>query len=108
MGLVAVEFCFGPHWVPPGWLTLMARSAAQRVAVATATKGEAGTNDPETPPPDRLASARERETAQSLAAVDVVEHRRLGHRDDTLPGVPPGRGVDRVSRLIQETNRTPS
>jgi LmbE family N-acetylglucosaminyl deacetylase len=83
-------------------LMSMARSAGNRVAVATATKGEAGTDDPQTWPPDRLAMARERETAASLAALDVVEHRWLGHRDGTLQSVPLAHGVEQVSRLIRE------
>ncbi len=83
-------------------LMSMVRSAGHRVVVATATKGEAGTDDPRAWPPDRLARAREQETAMSLAALDVVEHRWLGHRDGTLRRVPPARGVDQVSRLIQE------
>jgi len=83
-------------------LMSVARSAGHRVAVATATKGEAGTDDPQTWPPDRLALARERETAQSLAAVDVVEHQWLGHRDGTLHQVPSAYGVEQVSQLIEE------
>ena len=83
-------------------LMSLARSAGHRVVVATATKGEVGTNDPRTWPPDRLALAREQETFASLAAVDVGEHRWLGHRDGTLDKVPPAHGIDQVSQLIEE------
>jgi len=83
-------------------LMATARTAGHRVAVATATKGEAGTDDPQTWPPERLAVAREREISRSLAAVDVVEHRWLGHRDGALHRVRPAQGVDQVFRLIQE------
>jgi LmbE family N-acetylglucosaminyl deacetylase len=83
-------------------LMAVARSAGHRVAVATATKGEVGTDDPQAWPPERLAPARERETAASLAAVDVVEHRWLGHRDGTLHLVPAAHGIAQVARLIEE------
>lgn len=83
-------------------LMAVARSAGHRVAVATATKGEVGTDDPQAWPPERLALAREKETAASLAAVGVVEHRWLGHRDGTLHLVPAARGIAQVARLIEE------
>jgi len=83
-------------------LMATARSAGDRVVVATATKGEAGTQDPRTWPPDRLALARERETSQSLAELGVLEHHWLGHRDGTLPSVPAAHGIDQVARLIDE------
>jgi len=62
-------------------LMAVARAAGNRVVVATATKGEAGTDDPHAWPPDTLGQTRAQETVQSLAAVDVTEHRWLGHRD---------------------------
>src|SRR5664279_6249016 len=65
-------------------LMSVVRAAGHRVVVATATKGELGTEDPVALPPERLALIRERETAASLAALDVREHRWLGHRDGTL------------------------
>jgi LmbE family N-acetylglucosaminyl deacetylase len=83
-------------------LMALARSAGQRVVVATATKGEVGTTDPLTWPPDLLARARERETADSLAALDVTEHHWLGDRDGTLHRLPPRPRVHRIARLIDE------
>ena len=79
-----------------------ARAADHRVVVATATKGELGTSDPVAFPPERLAAVRQRETAASLAAVDVREHRWLGYRDGTLHQLPVGQGVDQVVGLIDE------
>ena len=49
-------------------LMFTARRAGQRVVVVTATRGELGTDDPATWPPDRLAATREREMAASLLA----------------------------------------
>jgi LmbE family N-acetylglucosaminyl deacetylase len=83
-------------------LMSVARAAGHRVVVATATKGELGTGDPSTFPPDRLAAIREQETAASLAAIDVSEHRWLGHHDGAVGQVPLARGVSQVSELIEE------
>lgn len=83
-------------------LMTVARAAGHRVVVATATKGEEGTDDPVAYPPEVLAAIRERETATSLAALDVREHHWLGHRDGTVGNVPVGRGVRQVAELIEE------
>lgn len=62
---------------------LMAQFAHRggRVVVLTATRGEAGTDDPATWPPDRLAAQRERELHDSLAVLDVEEVHLLGYPD---------------------------
>lgn len=78
------------------------RDAGHRVVVATATKGEDGADDPVTWPPERLAALRERELAASLAALDVHEHRWLGHRDGTLHRVRFDDGVEQVADLVDE------
>jgi len=80
----------------------MARAAGERVVVATATKGEHGTEDPISYPPEQLAVIREQETANSLAALDVAEHHWLGHPDGALDQVPVGPAVRQVRRLIEE------
>jgi LmbE family N-acetylglucosaminyl deacetylase len=80
----------------------LVRAAGHRVVVATATRGEHGTQHPDTWPPDRLAAIREREMAASLAALDVSEHHWLGHRDGTLPDVPTAVGVRQIAELIEE------
>ncbi len=77
-------------------------AAGQRVVVATATKGEAGTGDPGRWPPELLAAEREAETRASMAAVGVTDHRWLGHRDGSLHLVPPQRGIEQVASLIDE------
>ena len=81
-------------------LMFRARAAGHRVVVATATRGELGTDDPHAWPTDRLASAREMELTASLAAVDVEEHHWLGYRDGALAQVPPGHAVGRITALI--------
>lgn len=78
------------------------RDRGDRVVVATATRGEHGTADPVTWPPARLSALRERELRRSLAAVDVHEHRWLGHRDGALPQVSWGRAVEQAAALIDE------
>jgi len=81
---------------------LMARStdAGHRVVVATATRGEHGTSDPEQWPPHRLGPQRERELAASLAVLGVREHHWFGHRDGTLAELPLEPEVARVGRLL--------
>ena len=79
-----------------------ARRAGERVVVATATRGEQGTSDPLSWPPDRLAALREREESRSLAALGVTEHRWLGHHDGELPEVRRAVAVDQVAGLIDE------
>ena len=80
-------------------LMAQTRQAGHRVVVATATRGELGTEDPERWPPGRLGPLREVELRDSLAAVDVHEHHWLGHRDGELPRVPTDEAVAQVEAL---------
>ena len=82
-------------------LMAMARAVGNRVVVATATKGEMGTDDPEAFSTERLAQIRERETAASMAALCVREHRWLGHSDGRLDPTS-ARGIQQVCALIDE------
>ncbi len=52
-----------------------------RVVIVTATRGEAGTDDPTRWPPDRLAARRERELGASLGALGVEEFHLLESPD---------------------------
>ena len=83
---------------------LMARAveSGERVVVATATRGERGTPDPQQWPPELLAPLREQELARSLEALGVTEHRWLGHRDGELPGVRRSTAIAQVADLIAE------
>ncbi len=83
-------------------LMAQARAAGDRVVVATATRGERGTPDPLTWPPDRLGRLRERELARSLEILDVTDHRWLGHHDGDLPEVRRSTAVAQVADLIDE------
>jgi LmbE family N-acetylglucosaminyl deacetylase len=87
-------------------LMSVVRRAGGRVVVVTATRGEHGTDDPQTWPPERLAPLRERELADSLAAVDVHEHRWLPYRDGELAGIPLARGVSDLVPVIEEVRPT--
>jgi LmbE family N-acetylglucosaminyl deacetylase len=87
-----------------GGLLASAVDAGWRVVVATATRGENGTDDPEALPPDRLSEVRGRELADSLAALGVTEHRWLRAdrplRDGGLTLIPEEVGVRAVCRVI--------
>src|SRR5947209_18653369 len=62
-------------------LMAAAVEAGNRVVCVTATRGEHGTYDPESWPPERLARARERELLASLGAIGVREHDWLPYHD---------------------------
>lgn len=85
-----------------GGLMALARQAGQRVVVATATRGEAGTPDPVVWPPHRMARVREAELRSSLAALDVTEHHFLGYVDGTLTAQDPREAIARVTAIIAE------
>jgi LmbE family N-acetylglucosaminyl deacetylase len=87
---------------------LLAGAVAEgwRVVVATATRGEIGTDDPDGLPPDRLAAMRQQELADSLAVLGVTEHRwlRAGRPlvDGELAGVPEEAGVRAVGDVLAD------
>lgn len=83
-------------------LMALARRAGQRVVVLTATRGEHGTGDAATWPPERLAAQRETEMQESLAAVGVHEHQWLGYADGSLHQVRRREAVATVERAIRE------
>ena len=82
-------------------LMAVVRRSGGRVVVATATRGEHGTEDPKTWPPERLAELRERELLASLALLDVQEHEWLGHGDGSLADVPLEDGAAQVAALLE-------
>lgn len=83
-------------------LMARARAEGERVVVATATRGERGTADPDRWPPERLAPLREVEQARSLGALGVTEHRWLDHHDGELARVRRSAAVAQVADLIDE------
>ena len=83
-----------------GGLMALARQAGQRVVVATATRGEVGSSDPDVWPPQRLARVREAELRASLAALGVTEHHFLGYVDGTLPDQDLDEAIGRVAEIV--------
>ncbi len=80
----------------------LARDAGARVVCVTATRGERGTDDPQTWPPDRLAPVREKELERSMGILGVEEHRWLDHCDGELAEVPDEVGVAQLEEIIAE------
>jgi LmbE family N-acetylglucosaminyl deacetylase len=76
--------------------------AGGHVAVVTATRGEHGTDDPASWPPERLGPLREQELRASLAEVGVHEHRWLSHHDGELADVRLDRGAAELVPIIEE------
>jgi LmbE family N-acetylglucosaminyl deacetylase len=83
-------------------LMSVVRNGGGRVVVVTATRGERGTDDPRTFPPERLGPLRERELMASLAQVGVHEHRWLTYRDGDLARVPLARGVSDLVPVMED------
>jgi LmbE family N-acetylglucosaminyl deacetylase len=83
-------------------LMALVRRTGGRVAVVTATRGEHGTSDPVTWPPERLALHRERELEKSLRIVGVHEHHWLFHRDGELGGIPVADGAAELVPIIED------
>ncbi len=83
-------------------LMAAARDHGARVVCLTATRGELGTPDPATWPPDRLSAQRTRELARSLAVLGVTEHSWLGYRDGACQAVPVAEAVARLCSVIED------
>jgi len=93
-------------YLSAGLMTTAVRDG-RRVAVATAARGELGTDDPGAHPPHRLARLRERELAASLTELGVGEHHWLGAggpplTDGTLATVPEQEGARLVAEVLAE------
>jgi len=87
-----------------GGLLALAREAGNRVVCVTATRGEAGTDDRDRWPPERLARIRSRELAASLRRLGVDEHRwlGLGHRDGACADADPQEATAALAELLDE------
>lgn len=83
-----------------GGLMALAADAGSRVVCVTATRGEQGTADPLTWPPDRLAAERTHELARSLAILGVAEHHWLDLPDGGCAELDPAGPVARLAGLI--------
>jgi LmbE family N-acetylglucosaminyl deacetylase len=76
--------------------------AGNRVACVTATKGEAGSPDPERWSAADMAAIRERELAACLAVLGVTEHRWLGYEDGTCADVELDEAADAIAAILEE------
>ena len=83
-----------------GGLMALARDAGSRVVCVTATRGELGTPDPQTWPPDRLAAERTKELARCLRILGVDDHHWLGYADGGCAADDPA-AVDELSAVIE-------
>jgi LmbE family N-acetylglucosaminyl deacetylase len=83
-----------------GGLMAMARDVGSRVVCVNATRGELGTPDPGTWPPQRLAAERAVELARCLEVLGVSEHHWLGYRDGGCADVPVPEAVASLCDLI--------
>jgi LmbE family N-acetylglucosaminyl deacetylase len=83
-----------------GCLMAMARDGGSRAVCVTATRGELGTPDPETWPPQRLAAERTAELAHCLGVLGLSEHPWLGYRDGRCANVPVPDAVGNLRDLI--------
>jgi len=83
-----------------GGLMALARDQGSRVVCVTATRGELGTADPVSWPPDRLAAERSLELARCLAIIGVTEHHWLGFRDGECAMVEEDDAIARLCVLM--------
>jgi LmbE family N-acetylglucosaminyl deacetylase len=83
---------------------LMLRTTASggRVVCVHATRGELGTDDPATWPPERLGPHREVELDRALAAVGVHDHELMGLPDGGCAEVAPEGPVRRIAQVMRE------
>jgi LmbE family N-acetylglucosaminyl deacetylase len=73
----------------------------RRVVCATATRGEAGSQDEQRWPLAELPAIRERELAIALEVLGVSEHVWLDYRDGECDAVPHDEATARVAALIE-------
>jgi LmbE family N-acetylglucosaminyl deacetylase len=72
------------------------------VVCVTATKGEAGSQDEERWPRDRIADIRAAELQRALSILGVRDHRWLGYRDGECPAVPDDEAIGKVASIVEE------
>lgn len=84
-----------------GGVMAAAGDLGSRVVCVTATRGELGTADPDSWPPQRLAAERTREMARCLDILGVGEHHWLGYQDGRCGVVDASRAVLQLCDLIE-------
>lgn len=73
-----------------------------RVVCVTATRGEAGSQDPDRWPAEEMPRIRERELAACLRTLGVTEHRWLDYVDGTCDSVETEEAVAKLSSILAE------
>lgn len=84
-----------------GGVMAAAAASGQRVVCVSATAGEAGSDDTDLWPPERLGRLRRWEAAAAMAVLGVHEHRWLDLPDGGLADLDPAGPVDRLCALVQ-------
>ena len=74
----------------------------QRVVCVTATRGEAGSQDEQRWPLDRLAEIRTAELAEALSILGVSEHRWLDYPDGGCAEVPVDEATARLAAIVDD------
>jgi LmbE family N-acetylglucosaminyl deacetylase len=85
-----------------GGLMTCALDTGAKVVCATATRGEAGSQDEARWPVDQLVGIREAELEAALAFLGPIDHRWLEFIDGACDQVAQETGVDRVAALVKE------
>ena len=80
----------------------VASDAGQRVVCVTLTRGELGTSDPVTWPPEKLAAERTRELEACLKVLGVKEHHWFDYPDGGCADIPPEGPVSRLTELMAD------
>ena len=76
--------------------------AGSRVVCVTATRGEAGSQDPDRWPPPEMRAIREAELEACLATLGVDEHHWLDYVDGTCASVPAEEGIGAVLAVLHD------
>lgn len=87
-------------WLSAGLMADAVRDG-RRVVCVTATRGEAGSQDPERWPNETMGEVRAGELVRSLEALGVREHHWLGYPDGGCEGIPDDEGIARVEALLR-------
>jgi LmbE family N-acetylglucosaminyl deacetylase len=85
-----------------GGLLAAASRAGRRAVCVIATRGEAGTPDPDAWPPERLAALRTTEMDNALAALGDIELVWLDYPDGGCAGVPYEEAVQKLAAIMSE------
>lgn len=85
-----------------GGILAAAVKNGQRVVCVTATKGEAGSQDPQRWPTDTLGETRSAELAAALEILGVSEHQWLGYQDGQCSEVDSEAAVGQLLEIMQE------